>query len=191
MPRSKEKTEEIKQQKRGQILQAALELFAHKGFHATTVDEIARRSDVSKGLIYNYFKDKKDLLLTIVHQLFEQLDQAFPQVDPDELSPKDLEEYILVSMQAIEMEPQILKMYFMLYMQPDIAQIVKPMVQSYLDKIVDFLTPYYRSRGVDAPRPLILGLIASLDGLSLHYILLQYPEFKDILSTIIQKFVYV
>ncbi len=190
MPRTKEQIEQIKKQKQQLIMQAALELFAKKGFHATSVEEIARRAGVSKGLIYNYFKSKKDILIAIVNSLFVQMDQAFLQLDTKMLTAKDLESYIRVSMQAVEIDPQILRMYFMLYMQPDIEDIVKPMVKSYLDKIIEMLGPYYQKKGIDNPRPIILALISALDGLSLHYILLQYPEFDDILDFIIKKFVY-
>ena len=191
MPRSREQLEKIKQQKKLQILQAALELFARQGFHATSVDQIARHAGVSKGLIYNYFTSKQDLLVAIINSIFAEMDKAFPDVDPQSLSSENLENYILTSMQAIELDPQLLRLYFMLYMQPDVESIVKPMVQQYLDKIVEFLSPYYHTRGIENPRPIVLGLIAALDGLSLHYILLGYPEFKDILKTLIKKFIYV
>ncbi len=191
MPRSKKILEQIKNEKKQQILQSALELFARKGYHATSVDQIAQKAKISKGLIYNYFKSKKDILLTLVNSLFEQMDLALPQVKPSKLTEEDIERYILTSMQALEQNPQNIKLYFMLYMQPDIEELVKPLVENYIDKIVNFLSPYYKSRGIHEPRSHILSLIASLDGLSLHYILLQYPEYKEIIKTIIQKFVYI
>lgn len=191
MPRTREQLEKIKQQKRQQILQAALELFARQGFHATSVEQIARHAGISKGLIYNYFTGKQELLVAIIDSIFAEMDRAFPEVDPQSLSPENLENYILASMQAFELDLQLLRLYFMLYMQPDVETIIKPMVQQYLDKILEFLTPYYHTRGIENPRPIVLGLIAALDGLSLHYILLGYPEFKDILKILIKKFVYV
>lgn len=48
------------------ILQAGLELFAVHGFHTTSLAQVAERAGVSKGLIYNYFPSKDDLLVGIV-----------------------------------------------------------------------------------------------------------------------------
>ena len=48
--------------RRGQIVQAAVKLFARKGYHATTIEEIAAEAGVSKGLVYVYFEDKTDVL---------------------------------------------------------------------------------------------------------------------------------
>ncbi len=48
-----------------QILGAAEELFAIQGFAKTTVDEIARRAGVSKGLVYNHYDSKDELLRAV------------------------------------------------------------------------------------------------------------------------------
>jgi AcrR family transcriptional regulator len=57
--------------RREQILDAAAEVFAEKGFARATTKEIADRADVSEGTIYNYFQAKEDLLIDIVGRLAE------------------------------------------------------------------------------------------------------------------------
>ena len=49
-----------------EICSAALEVFAEKGFAAAKLDEIARRSGVSKGTLYLYFEDKEQLFRAVV-----------------------------------------------------------------------------------------------------------------------------
>lgn len=48
------------------ILQAAIEMFAEKGYAATSTSEIAKRAGVAEGTIFRHYKTKKDLLLAIV-----------------------------------------------------------------------------------------------------------------------------
>lgn len=48
--------------RREQIVTAAVRLFSESGYFRTTIDDIAKEADVSKGLVYLYFKDKNDLL---------------------------------------------------------------------------------------------------------------------------------
>lgn len=56
--------------RRGQIVAAAVSLFARQGYYRTTVQEIARKADVSAGLIYHYARTKEDvLLLALLHVL--------------------------------------------------------------------------------------------------------------------------
>lgn len=55
-------------QRRAQILKAAAEVFAEKGFHKATSKEIARVAGISEGTIYNYFAQKRDLLIGLLHQ---------------------------------------------------------------------------------------------------------------------------
>ncbi len=57
--------------RRSQILDAATELFAEQGFNKTTVRKVAQRAGVADGTIYNYFKNKNDLLMGILHRLNE------------------------------------------------------------------------------------------------------------------------
>ena len=48
--------------RRKQILKAAVDVFAERGFHRTRVSDIAKKADVAYGLIYHYFDSKDDVL---------------------------------------------------------------------------------------------------------------------------------
>lgn len=52
----------------GEIVQAALEVFAEKGFAAAKLDDIARRAGVSKGALYLYFETKEDIFRAVVRE---------------------------------------------------------------------------------------------------------------------------
>src|SRR5207302_5087033 len=53
------------QQRRAQILAAAMACFARQGYHATSMDDVVRESGLSVGAIYSYFPSKEDLFLTL------------------------------------------------------------------------------------------------------------------------------
>lgn len=55
--------------RRNQILDAAAAVFAEKGFHPTTIKDIARRAGIADGTIYNYFTNKPALLLGIFDRM--------------------------------------------------------------------------------------------------------------------------
>jgi TetR/AcrR family fatty acid metabolism transcriptional regulator len=57
--------------RRSQILDAATEVFADKGFHAATIRAIAQQAGLADGTIYLYFENKSDLLLGILNRLNE------------------------------------------------------------------------------------------------------------------------
>jgi AcrR family transcriptional regulator len=52
----------------GEIVQAALEVFAEKGFAAARLDEIAARAGISKGALYLYFETKEDIFHAVVRE---------------------------------------------------------------------------------------------------------------------------
>ena len=57
--------------RRNQILAAATKVFAEKGFHATTIKDIATEAGIAHGTIYNYFENKTALMLGIFDRLNE------------------------------------------------------------------------------------------------------------------------
>ncbi|MFE0026030.1 TetR/AcrR family transcriptional regulator [Amycolatopsis sp. NPDC059021] len=65
--------ERRKQQTRQRLYTAALELFAARGFDATTYDEIAQRADVARQTAFNYFPRKEDFVKAWVEHRRERL----------------------------------------------------------------------------------------------------------------------
>jgi AcrR family transcriptional regulator len=53
-------------EKRNKIIEAGYQLFCEKGYHNTNTAEIARVAGVSTGIVYSYFKDKKDIFLCAI-----------------------------------------------------------------------------------------------------------------------------
>ena len=69
--------EERSQRSRAQILDAALALFSHQGYRATSMREIAAKSRVSTGNVYHHFKDKEAIFLELLGIYWRAID------DPD------------------------------------------------------------------------------------------------------------
>lgn len=61
---------------RDKILQAALEIFAEKGYHRALVDDIVRASGTSKGAVYHHFPNKEALFLALVDEFSARLAEA-------------------------------------------------------------------------------------------------------------------
>jgi TetR/AcrR family fatty acid metabolism transcriptional regulator len=65
------------------ILQAAVKVFARKGYHGAKVSEIARRADVADGTIYLYFRNKEDVLVRLFDEVMtEHLVKARRELAP-------------------------------------------------------------------------------------------------------------
>jgi AcrR family transcriptional regulator len=60
------------QQRRAQILAAAMTCFARQGYHATSMDDVVRESGLSVGAIYTYYPSKEDLFLALSDHRTEQ-----------------------------------------------------------------------------------------------------------------------
>lgn len=68
--------DEAKAATRQKILHAALEVFAHKGYHRAIVDDIVRASGTSKGAVYHHFPTKEALFIALVDEFASHLAKA-------------------------------------------------------------------------------------------------------------------
>ncbi len=63
----------LTEERRKQILDAAAKVFGSKGYDRATIADIAREAQVAEGSIYNYFKNKEDLLISLPRQIAEPM----------------------------------------------------------------------------------------------------------------------
>ena len=56
-----------REQKRADIAEKAIEVFAEKGFEKATIQDIAQKAAIAKGSVYQYFETKQDILVKITH----------------------------------------------------------------------------------------------------------------------------
>jgi AcrR family transcriptional regulator len=76
---SSEKTRQKKDAKRTAMMQAAVQIFAEKGYQAATVRDIVEEADVSVGTFYFYFPDKETLFIHLYEETAEFLLQTLQQ----------------------------------------------------------------------------------------------------------------
>lgn len=80
-------------EKRKMIIDAALKLFAAKGYHSTSIQEIVEKCEIAKGSFYNYFKSKEELLISIFKYFHETAKSSLLKVENDS-SLTEREKYI-------------------------------------------------------------------------------------------------
>ena len=66
---SMSRRERLKREREDRILESAAAVFARKGFHQATIREIAELADVADGTIYNYYANKRELLLAMTRHI--------------------------------------------------------------------------------------------------------------------------
>ena len=66
-------------EKKNRIIEAAVKVFAEKGFYLAKVSDVAKAANVADGTIYLYFKNKDDLLINLFEQKMELILQRFQE----------------------------------------------------------------------------------------------------------------
>jgi len=125
MPRTKEQNEAIRNEKKKLIMDSALQLFAKKGYSATSINDIAQLANISKGLIYNYFASKEDVLQSIWDRL---VDNFALMIDPNQdgdVTQEEAENFIDKTFEMLINRREELKLYFQISFQPGVVDFIK------------------------------------------------------------------
>lgn len=72
-----------------EILDAARQVFSARGFEKAKLDEIAEVAELGKGTIYNYFKSKEDLFVSVIVRGIRRFQEFISQAVQDQRSPQD------------------------------------------------------------------------------------------------------
>jgi len=173
------KREQLRQERRQQILEAALAVFGQKGFHAANVSDVAARAGVSQGTIYWYFDSKEELLTAALLSYFADFEKdMWSQLQAQDSAAATLR--ILVGqMEAFASDATGLFPLFMEYwassqQRAESAQLWSGLLTEFKDVIAGVI-----QEGVDAGefRPvdaenLAWSMMAAYDGLAAYTLLL-------------------
>jgi len=178
MPRTEEQFEEIRKARRKQILEAALEVFASEGYHRASIFKIAQHAGISKGLMYNYFSSKEELLQEVLQKGVQNMKEVFTLMQDELDTPEELMILIKGTIDMMQKDPHYYKLYFTLFFQPEAYTIIKTKYKEILGDLMKDIAYYFEQKGDKNPIEKAMVLGALLDGIGLHY--LMAPEMYDL-----------
>ena len=109
--------------KQQNIIDTALDLFAHQGYANTSTSKIAQQAGVSEGLIFRHFSNKEGLLDAIVQMGLAEMQTMAPQVLNETEPKKILEQALRVPIHLLRNQPTFWRLQFSLkHQQPEIAK---------------------------------------------------------------------
>jgi AcrR family transcriptional regulator len=81
-----------REERREQVLRSAMEVFAHKGYHATSVGDIIKRAQIARGTFYLYFETKRQIFEAILEMALQGLVSRLHRIELSPQSPPPLEQ---------------------------------------------------------------------------------------------------
>ncbi|QCJ41150.1 TetR/AcrR family transcriptional regulator [Bacillus sp. S3] len=89
MARNEKQFKMIRDQRYEEISNAALKVFARKGFAGTKISDITSSINLSHGLLYHYFKSKEDIYVSLIVNILDQFKQAVTEANNSKGTPYD------------------------------------------------------------------------------------------------------
>ncbi|MEB2310715.1 MAG: TetR/AcrR family transcriptional regulator [Sorangiineae bacterium] len=97
---SKKKPVANKAERQHDILTAARDLFAKRGYHQTTIDDIVAEAGVARGTFYLYFEDKRAIFVDLIDRFNARISMAILRISPDD-SAHTVAEQVRANIRAI------------------------------------------------------------------------------------------
>ncbi|NPA29890.1 MAG: TetR/AcrR family transcriptional regulator [Epsilonproteobacteria bacterium] len=111
------KKESRKEARRGQIIETALALFAQKGFYATTIPDIAEKTGMSVGNLYNYFPSKEAMAQEIIRYVSTMLGETIHEINESALTTKEkIRRIVRFYFGLCEERPELIEFFLRVYL---------------------------------------------------------------------------
>ena len=118
--------------KRRQILDAAIRVFARQGFHSTRVSDIADEAGVAYGLVYHYFASKDEVLDTLFLERWNVMLDVIRRVDGEELPVREkLETIASFIVDSYRHDPDVMKVIVV-----EVTRAANTFGRTHVDKIM-------------------------------------------------------
>ncbi len=190
MPRTPAQFEEIREARRAAILDAALHVFAEKGYASSSIAMIAKQAGISKGLMYNYFDSKEGLVKTLLTEGFDIFVEVFDRDKDGELTDEEFIFFLDQTFEILKGNIPFWKLYFAIMSQADVMSMLGEVMMEKLSPYFNTMQNYYAQKGYENPMAQMRVLGALLDGVCLNYV--ADPEgfpLEDAKKIIIDKFI--
>lgn len=192
MPRTPEDNERIRQEAKQKIFSAAMELFIKKGYHATSISDVAKQAGISKGLLYNYFAGKEGLIAKMVEERIAQVAEVMRSAAALQTPVEQLQFIIEGAINHVYQHPDVFRFYLHLQTQPeDDEELMKysRMLVEENARQFELQCAIFEKLKVKEPRKRSLYFSAVLQGTML--MIATYPEqfpIEEIKAQIVREF---
>lgn len=181
MPRTPAQFEEIREERKGQIISTALTLFAREGYSHVSISTLAQHAGISKGLMYNYFESKEELLKTVIEF---SMDEVLNYFDPDHdgvITIDEFELFVRKTFRLMREKREFYTKFFSLIIQPNVINhFKKSSVISFFAQYFTMFESYFREQGFEDPMLEVLNLSIIIEGLGMMMVfyedLTEFPE---------------
>jgi TetR/AcrR family transcriptional regulator, fatty acid metabolism regulator protein len=118
--------------KRRQILDAAITVFARRGFHACRVSDVADEAGVAYGLVYHYFQSKEEIMGTLFTERWQIMLDAISEIDQQQDVAARDKLYLVASfiIDSYRHEPDLMKVIIV-----EVTRAANSFGRAHLDKI--------------------------------------------------------
>ena len=107
---------DVSEERKNQIIQAAMKVFSRQGFNEARMDDIVTESGLSKGALYWYFKSKDEIIIAILDRMFERELRSLRRLLEDERpAPERLLEFTQEAVQDLGRFLQLMPLAYEFY----------------------------------------------------------------------------
>ncbi|UKN01722.1 TetR/AcrR family transcriptional regulator [Paracrocinitomix mangrovi] len=168
-PRTTEQFEQIRNERSQEILDAALKVFAEDGYHAASISKIAKKAGISKGLLYNYFNSKEEVLKQLLSTLFKEVVETM-QLEDINLTDTTMSKFIDDTFDILDKKRSYWKLYFSMVSQKEVNEVSRDVMLPKIMPFIEKMITYFAAKEHEDPASYMRYFMASMDGAKMQYL---------------------
>jgi AcrR family transcriptional regulator len=187
-PRTKQQNDEIRLESSKKIIEAAFELIARNGYESTSISQIAEKAGVSKGLVYNYFESKEELLERMVQGAFSEGEVALQNLITNDPA-RTLENFFKLFFNELRQRPEHWRLITELTFKIDKFKFVHDIAVEKINGYTTLFESLLTQIGIPNPKGEAKLIAALFDGIGVQYLVIRenYP-LNEIETYLINKY---
>lgn len=170
-PRTEAQNDKIRIDRKKAIMEAALSVFAEEGYHSASISKVSKKAGVSKGLMYNYFESKEELLHQLLDKIIVKETQIMKYLNQSDFTDDSIISLLDHTVDLLQADPKHWKLYLIMAMQPDVMKILLEDHQEIQAEFYKRYIAYFNSKGDENPMLTMQYFGATWGGIKMSYIM--------------------
>ncbi len=186
-PKSSTELEKVRAESRKKIINTALKLFGTYGFANTSISQIAKEAGISKGLMYNYFESKDDLLEKVIIQTVDEMQGLYVELMMEPDARKMLSKMIDFTVEYLRTEKEFNILMTSLGLQKESHPIIKKIAKEKIGQMLPVFLEKLNAAGIPDAETEIYIIGAAMDGMAVQYLTTEDEEHLEKVVKAIKK----
>lgn len=171
------------------ILETALKLFATHGYSATPISMIAKEAGVSRGLMYNFFSGKRELLRALMREGSADIAESMKAYSAIQDPREAIRTHVTETIKIIRKKKEFWRLLHAIRLQGGVLEEVQDLFEDIVATVTKIFEKVFRQLGFERPKLEAQLFLTQIDGLVILYLQNEKLPIQQLGNQLIKRYI--